>query len=162
MQLHHRRSKRDHDLGMWLAAGLDTRGLSLRNGTHLQREQARDHDAQAHTAQTEHGVRLVHAHHGRKEKRVPLYVGARLPAFLRQGDLHGEFGQVRQELVERWVDKPDGDRQPIHLGEQPDEVLALQGEQCVESGLPLLVRGSQDHVLDQLAPFSQELVFRAA
>ena len=46
-----------------------------------------------------------------------------------------QLGQVGQELVQRRVEQPDGDRQAVHRLEDPDEVLALQRQQLLERGL---------------------------
>ena len=104
----------------------------------------------------------MHAHHGGEQERVPVDLRARLAAFLGQGHLDREFGEVRQELVQRRVDEPDRDRQAIHLLQQPDEVLPLQGKERVERRLLLFVGGRQDDVLDEFAPLAQEHVLRAA
>jgi hypothetical protein len=42
------------------------------------------------------------------------------------GDAHGQFGDVGQELVQGRVEQPDRHRQPVHGLEDADEVLALE------------------------------------
>ena len=46
-----------------------------------------------------------------------------------------ELGEVGQELVQRRVEQPDGDRQAVHRLEDADEVLALQRQQLRQFGL---------------------------
>ena len=38
--------------------------------------------------------------------------------------LHFSFG-VRQELMQRWIEQADSHRQPVHNGEQVNEILTL-------------------------------------
>ena len=54
-------TERDHDLGTRVEAAGHEIGGCLAQGAHLQGEQAGQVDAQAHAAQTQHGVLLVHA-----------------------------------------------------------------------------------------------------
>ncbi len=79
-----------------------------------------------------------------------------------QRDPDGQFGQVRQELVQRRVEQPNGDRQPVHRIEDLDEVLALQRQQRVESLLAIFETGGQDERLDQCATRAEEHVLGAA
>ena len=78
-----------------------------------------------------------------------------------QRDLDRQVGQVGQELVQRRVDQPDGDRQAVHRLEDLDEVAALQRLERVQRGLPLVVVLGQDQPLDQLAPLAEEHVLGA-
>ncbi len=56
-------------------------------------------------------------------------------------DLDREVLQRRQELVQRRVDQPDRHRQPVHRREDAVEVLALQRQQRVQRGLPIVLGG---------------------
>ena len=47
----------------------------------------------------------------------------RSPPGLGEGDLDRELGAVRQKLVQRRIQQPDGHRQPVHRVEQLDEIL---------------------------------------
>ena len=159
VQLPHRGHQRDHDLRLGLAAGLEPgrRGLEDRPGLHG--EQVRDGDAEPDAAQAEHGVLLVQALDGGEQLAVALLA---LAARVRDGQLDRELGEVGQELVQRRVDEPDRDRQPVHGLEDAGEVLALERQQLGEGGLlPRLVVG-HDEVLDELAPLAEEHVLGAA
>ena len=77
-------------------------------------------------------------------------------------DLDSEVGLVGQELVQRRVDQPDGDRQPVHLAKDPGEVLALHGQQRRQRRVPALVVLGDDQPLHQLAARAQEHVLGPA
>ena len=83
----------------------------------------------------------------------------------RLGDLLDELDAVGQELVQRRVEQPDGDRQALHRLEDPLEVVLLERQQLVErraaAGLvvghdhPLHLRlavGGHEHVLGAAQP----------
>ena len=123
---------------------------------HLEREQARQRQAEADAAQAEHGVLLVHPLDGRQERDV------RRVRLGRHGDLDRQLREVRQELVQRRVDEADGRRQPVHRLQQPGEVVALEREQGVERLTPGLVGVGQHEAFDVLATLPEELVLGAA
>ena len=158
-QFVNRTHQRDHDLGTGVAAETLAEARGLRDGTHLQREQPRDHQAQSHTAQTQHRVRLVQTSHRAQQSQVGL---VRLALLLGHGHPNGQFGEVGQELVQGRVDQPDRHRQPVHDLEDADEVLTLQRQQCCQCGLPLRVVFGEDELLDVLLAVAEEHVFRAA
>ncbi len=64
--------------------------------------------------------------------------------------------------MQRGVEEPHGDRQPVHRLEDLDEVGPLEGQQLVEDHLPLVVGLGEDEVLDELAPLAEEHVLGAA
>jgi hypothetical protein len=45
-----------------------------------------------------------------------------------------ELVAIRQELVQRRIQQPDGDRKPCHRLEEPLEVRLLQRQQLIERG----------------------------
>ena len=122
------------------------RGLEDRPGLH--REQAGDHDAEPDPAQPEHRVLLVQPLH-RVEQRAARFVSTGAPRSSCERDLDRQVGVVGQELVQRRVDQPDRDRQPVHRLEDPDEVVALHRQQLGERLLLLVVALGQDQVLDE-------------
>jgi hypothetical protein len=54
---------------------------------------------------------------------------------------------IRQEFMQRRVDQPYGDRQPVHCLEQPREVRALYRQQLREMLGALLGGAREDHGL---------------
>ena len=64
--------------------------------------------------------------------------------------------------MQRWIEQPDGRRQPVHLFEDLGEVLTLQWQQCLERLIALLGRMGQDHPLDELSPVTEEHVLGPA
>jgi hypothetical protein len=67
-----------------------------------------------------------------------------------------------QELVERRVEQPHVDRQPVHDLEQLGEVLELLLLELDERGRLGLVVLGEDDALDQRQPVPEELVLGAA
>jgi hypothetical protein len=59
-----------------------------------------------------------------------------------------EISTIGQELVQRRIQQSDRDRQTVHLGEQLDEVSALQRHQGVECEPALICAIGQDHPLN--------------
>jgi len=78
-----------------------------------------------------------------------------------QGHLDGDVGEVGQELVQRRVDQPDGDRQPVHGPEDLHEVTALQRFERVQRGLPAFLAVGQDQPLHELPALAEEHVLGA-
>ena len=48
------------------------------------------------------------------------------PALLGHGHSHRQLGDVGQELVQRWVEEPHGDGQPVHGLQDAAEVFLLE------------------------------------
>ena len=72
-----------------------------------------------------------------------------LPARLGQRHPDRQLGDVRQELVQRRIARadPDRGRQPVHRGEDLQEVPPLQGKQGLQRLLALLVVLGEDQPL---------------
>jgi hypothetical protein len=68
------------------------------------------------------------------------------------GQLAFEHMGIGQELVDRRIEQPDGDRMRRHDLEQVMEVLTLQGQQPVERLLTRLGRIGDDHLDDDRQP----------
>ena len=62
------------------------------------------------------------------------------------GDLGDLLLGVRQELVQRRIEQPDGDRQALHDLEQLDEIAALHRQELGERRAPRLLVVGQDHL----------------
>ena len=78
-------------------------------------------------------------------------------------DLGDLLVAVREELVKRWIEQPDGDRVALHRPENAREVLSLHRQDLVECiPTPRLVR-SQDHAPHGEDPvLAEEHVLRPA
>ena len=72
-------------------------------------------------------------HSPSRVQQLPVLLGSAVPG---QGDLDRHVVKVRQELVQRRVDQPDGDRQAVHGLQDLHEVAALQWLERVEGRLP--------------------------
>src|SRR5439155_7180883 len=84
----------------------------------------------------EHGVELVH----RFDALAQAFEGNAE----RGGDLALPGLVVRQELVQRWIQRPNRHRAAVHDAEEAGKVGALQGEELRERGAPLLRRAGED------------------
>ncbi len=136
--------QRDHDLGVHgllepllghVAGGLEDRA----------RLHARDlgvRDAEAAAAVAEHRVRFV-------QHRDPALDLRRLHA-QHLGDLGDPARVVREELVQRRIQGPDGHRVRRHRHEDALEVLALEREQLGERLLALDRRLREDHLAEEV------------
>ncbi len=134
--------QRNHDLGLGMAAGLLDRDQGVQDRAGLDLHEVRDHQAEATAAQAEHRVLLVHRLDGRQQLLVLLGRGIASP-----GDLDQLLLEVGQELVKRWVDQADDDRQAVHGLEDPFEVTLLEdlqlGHRRIERGDRLDLLGGQ-------------------
>ena len=154
------RDERHHDLDARHAADLDPLARPPRGSrATASANRPGNDDAEPDAAQPQHRVLLVQLVHRLQHAQVAL---ALLAAGLGDRDAHGQLGDVGQELVQRRIEQPDGDRQPVHRLEDADEVLALQRQQLLQLGRLLLVGVGQDQPLDQLAPLAEEHVLGAA
>ena len=78
-------------------------------------------------------------------------------------DLDHQVFPLREELVQRRIDHPDGDRRAVHRLEDPVEVVALERQQLVERLAPVGLVVGQDHALDDRnATLAEEHVLGAA
>ena len=76
---------------------------------------------------------------------------------------HHQVFALRQELVQRRIDRPDRDRLAVHLLEHAVEVGALQRQQLFQRRPAILLVVGQDHLLDDgNAAFAEEHVLGAA
>ena len=161
----------------WLVSGIITSGMHvdafpghlagrLEDGPHLHAGQLRHENAEAHAAGAEHRVglaqRLDPVEHDRflghlGQQLVDLVeVGGVAQADLEVGQVVGQLVVAGEELVERRVDQPDDDRQPVHRPEQAGEVLPLERQQRVD-GLPAFAgRLGRDHPLHDRQPLLLE------
>ena len=153
LQLLHRADQRNHDLRLRVAAVAHPLRRGVRDRADLHGVEAGDDQAEADAAQAEHRVLLVQAAH-----RVEQFLVLVRRVIAGQRDLDREVGEVGQELVQRRVEQPDGDRQPVHRLQDLHEVAALQRLKRIERGLPRLVVVGQDQPLDQLPPLAEEHV----
>ena len=64
--------------------------------------------------------------------------------------------RVGQELVQRRIQQAHGDGQPVHRAEDPDEILALEGQELVERDLLRERIGRHDHVAHDGNPLGGE------
>ena len=62
------------------------------------------------------------------------------------GDVLDFMLAVRQKFVQRRIEQPDGDRQPVHDLEQRDEIRALHGQQLRQRGAATLFVVGEDHL----------------
>ena len=70
---------------------------------------------------------------------------------------------MRQELVQRRIEQPDRDRQPLHGLEQLDEIAALHRQELVERFAPRFLVVGEDHLAHRLdARLVKEHVLGAA
>ena len=77
-------------------------------------------------------------------------------------DLHG-LGQILdilfflgQELVQRRIEQADGDRQPLHLAEDADEITLLHGQDLGQGLLAPFQLFGQDHLTHGRDPLGIE------
>ena len=76
---------------------------------------------------------------------------------------HHQVFALRQELVQRRIDRPNRDRRSVHLLEHAVEVAALQRQQLVQRRAPILLVVGEDHLLDDGNPaLAEEHVLGAA
>ncbi len=124
-------------------------------GADLHRVQPWAEQSEPNASDPQHGV-VLPPRHGGVEQGLVLRGGRA------QGIGDAQLGDVRQELVQRWVQQPDGDGQAVHRREQATEVLALDRVEAIEGdGLLLAVRG-QDGGTNDGKTIAEELVLGAA
>ncbi len=109
------------DLRAWLLAGTLHCHGGVEDGARLDLDEVRGDQTEATAAKTQHRVLLVHRPDGREQLLVLR--GRRVP---RLGHLDQLVLEVGQELVQRRVDEPDDDGQPVHGREDALEVALLE------------------------------------
>ena len=128
----------DHDLHDRVPTGGHPVQGGFHQGPHLHGVEAGLDHTEADAAGAEHRVDLV--------PRSGCLVQPAL--FVREADgglLDGQLLDVGEELVERGVEQPDGDRQIVHGLEDVLEIGPLDDPQSLECLLLLCRGGSQDH-----------------
>ena len=148
--------ERDHDLDDRVPAVGHPLAGRLHQGAHLHGvEPGLDHP-EPHAARPEHRVGLLPGERGLVE--APL-LGVEADG----GFLVGQLLGGGQELVQGRVEQAHRDRQPVHGGEDGDEVLALDEAQLLERLGLLGRRVGQDHAAhDGQAVLAEEHVLGAA
>ena len=145
----------DHDLGLHRNAFvLDLHGR-FNNGANLHLGDFGINDAEAATAQTEHRVEFM-------QFLDPLFdLFHRHVHFLRQILLGGVF--VRQEFMQRRVERADGCWQAFQFTENSHEIVALIWQQFRKGFFPVLKIPGQNHLAHGVNPVAaEEHVFGAA
>ncbi len=61
-----------------------------------------------------------------------------------------------EELVERWIEEPDRDREPVHRAEDLLELLSLEREHERERASPRTIVVGEDHLAHRLERFRLE------
>ena len=155
--------ERNHDLEVRIAAVVLDVDRGLEDGARLHLGNLGERDAEAASAQAEHGVDLVQFLHAGQQRAQFLELGrARLGVF-KVRDFDQQIFALGQELMQRRIEQADGDRQRFHGLEEADKVGALHGQQLLEGVAALLLVLGQNHgahVLD--AAFGKEHVLGAA
>ena len=141
--------QRDHDLGPDVDALLLQGDGGFEDRPHLHLDDLREEQAEPDAAQAEHGVLLAHALDGAQQALLLLQLGLRGSLHLQDRHLDQLVVVAGQELVERRVDQPDDDREPVHLLEDAGEVGALEGQQFGQPPLAFLAVLGQDHLLHE-------------
>ena len=112
-------------------------------------------DAEAAATVAQHGVGFVQFAHP-----APELIGVQSPGF--RDRTHVRLG-LGQELVERGIQKADGDWQSLHDGEQFDEVCPLHGKDLLQRRAPSRLVVGEDHLAHRLNPvLVEEHVFGTA
>ena len=126
-----------------------TRAAAASINAHLHRVETGLHHAEADAARAEHRVELVPG--PRRVVEVALLGGE--PG---GGLLDRELLDVREELVERRIEQPHGDGQPVHRFEDLLEVGLLHDAQLLERGHFFLRRVGEDHAAHDRQPVLAE------
>ncbi len=162
LHLRHRAGERDHDLGLHREPLSRHLAGRLHDGPHLHVVDLGEGDAEAAAPVPEHRVRLLERLEPRLQRaqlRVPLRVEA---ARVEPRVLLEHLLVLGEELVQRRIEQPDGDRVRGHGAEDADEVLALERQQAVHRLLPVLDVLGHDHVAhDRDALVAEEHVLGA-
>ena len=147
-KLHRGEDQRNHDVQVHrLALTLQDGQGGADDGTGLHVGNLRVEHGQAHTTGTEHRILLVQLLH--LGQQATFLVGVHR---IGRGEFHllhleGLLDEARQELVQRWVEQPHGDRQSLHRREDALEVLLLHRQDLVDGRLALLGSLGGDHLV---------------
>ena len=147
--------ERNHDLGLDLDSILRDAAGGLGDRAHLHRVDLGEGDAEPAAAMAQHRIELVQA------LELVANVADRAPEG--RGDGLDVFVRMRQELVERRIEQPHRDGQPVHRAEDPLEVPALHRQQLRERDLARRRIRREDHLAHgQDPPRLEEHVLRPA
>ena len=130
--------ERDHDFGLDLDAFLDALGGGFEDGPRLHFGDFRVGDGETATTVAEHRVEFVEVVHALLDV---LDIDAE---FL--GEVHLLLLGVREELVERRIQKTDRAGLAFECLEDAEEVFALVREKLLEGFLAVLLVGREDHL----------------
>ena len=135
----------------------------LDDGARLHLGDLRIRDAEAHAAMAEHRIELVQLLDAREQLPLRFELALVAVGHFELGDLHHQVFALRQELVQRRIDRADGDRLSLHRLEHAVEVGALHRQQLEHRLLPIGHVVGQDHALhDRQAILAEEHVLGAA
>ena len=148
--------ERDHHFDDRVQALLAQHGRGGQQGLDLHRIETGLDDAEAHTAGADHRVVLG-----------PVFGGAELLILASRqalaGLLHAQLFDRRQELVERWIEQSNRDRQAVHRLEDLFEVDLLHATEFLERCCLFGGILGQDHLAhDRQTIGGEEHVLRAA
>ena len=134
--------QRDHDLRQHGQAGARQLARGFHDGRDLGLVDLREGDAQPAAAVAQHRVQLVQD------------VALRAQPIDRKAELRRQGFQVgvglRQKFVQRRVEQPNGDRQPLHGTENPDEVGLLHGQNLAQRAHAGVGIVGQNHLADRV------------
>ncbi len=102
--------ERDHDLGMRIAALSLDRDRGLDDGARLHLGDLRERDAEAASAQPEHGVLLVQLFHASQQRPQLLELGRAGLGVFKVLDFDQQVFTFGKELVQRRIEQANGDR----------------------------------------------------
>ena len=163
LQLLYEADERNHDLRNHLEAFLVQPAGSFHDGARLHLGDLGIRDPEPHAAVAEHGIELVQLLHTCEELTFLLQLVALAPLDFENRDLDHEIFALGQELVQRRIDRPDGDRRALHRLEDAVEVFALHRQQLVERRASIGFVVGQNHPLNDRNPaLAEEHVLRPA
>jgi hypothetical protein len=149
-------NQRDHDFQIDCVARFPLRierGFKDRPRLHLVNLRIADPEPAAAMAQ--HGIGFRQRNRAR-----PQFGGLRARSFRDLGDF---FIGMRNEFVQRRIEQPDGDRQPLHDAEYFQEIAALHRQQLGDGRFAPLQIVGQDHLAYRKNALGvEEHVLRAA
>src|ERR1019366_339491 len=124
--------ERDHDLRFHLHAFLGDLDGSLEDGAHLHFRDLRIGNAEPAAAMAKHGIDLMQLLHTVEQRAQLFQLGRFRLGDFQLRDFHHQVFAARQELVQRWIDGADGDRETIHGAKDADKIVALHGKQFAQ------------------------------
>ena len=111
----------------------------------------------------QHRVELVKLFDAREQLLLLVQLALVAVGHFELGDLHHQIFALRQELVQRRIDRADRDRRSLHRLEHAVEVAPLQRQQLQHRLLPIGRVVREDHALHDRQPvFAEEHVLGTA